>query len=1159
MMKFEMKRFFVLFMLCIMLTPLTGMADMQQLQQEFLTPPASAAPQTWWHWVSGHVSKAGITADLQAMQQVGLGGVMMFSVDKAEPGPVTYASPQWHDLIEFALSECERLSLEATLHNCDGWSTSGGPWIQPQQAMQKIVWSETAVKDGQSFSGELPMPPVKYSLYQDYINDSMQKRFLDQPAPGKGYYQDIAVFALPASCSETACADLHPEVTTSEPDVRGDAAVDQDYNTAVVLPEPDAGHRPFLQFAFDQQQTFRSLSFAAQFVKYPDDMQLLVSDDGLTFNPVTTFQMPHFWSQFVPMRISFPPASGRVFRLIFGKMGSGRHIRITETRLSPRPYLNRWKAHAGFSYEYDLPETADRVFAGLDIANRSQIIDLTDRVKDGHLNWTPPPGDWTVLRMGHCPTGVKNFPATPAGRGFECDKLDADVVRHHFQSLTGKVIENANSTARQALDAVLIDSWEAFYQNWTPDMRAEFQTRMGYDPFPYFPTLTGYVVHSVEHTRRFLYDYRSVLSDLLIENHYGLFRKLAHEHGMQLIAEIGGGPGAVISDCFKAKAQTDVMMGEFWLGGNVHRGRFSNDVKETACAAHVYGRDRVAAESFTCGPHPYSSWRETPFDMKAMSDLHFCGGVNQIVFHTYTHQPGFDQFPGFTMGPHGVHFERTQTWWEQSKPWIDYLKRCQLMLRQGRFVADVCYYLGQGAPVKLKSRDQLQPLVPKGYDYDACSADVLLNRMSVRNGRIVLPDGMSYRILALRPSDSMSPAVIRKLEALVKAGATVLGPPPLRAPGLSGYPQNNQILRRIAERMWQNCDGKTVKQTACGRGTVIQGKSLNTVFSEIGLPPDFEYSSEKDVKLGYIHRRLGETEIYFVCNQHRSAQSAECTFRVQDKQPELWNPETGEIRRPVCYQQPGGRITIPLSFDPLGSVFVVFQNLNANHDPIVAVTRNDSSVRCATDLQTRAVDRDTQRWQIHTPGAYRCITASGKTCSVQVSEFPRELALHGPWEVQFSPQWGAPERVRFDSLTDWTHHPDQGIKYYSGTAVYTKTFSVPDSFLAPDRGVMLHLGRVREFADIYINGKSAGVTWKPPYQTDVSSWIKPGSNTLEIRVTNLWPNRLIGDARHPDARQYTWYSWPGRFYHPESPLLESGLLGPVRLKFSRMINVPSAP
>jgi hypothetical protein len=1069
------------------------------LSDGFENPPDSAKPRTWWHWVGGNISSQGITADLEAMKNIGLAGAQIFTVDQtAVRGPVTFMSPEWRQMVHQALAEGDRLHLEMAMEDCEGWSESGGPWIKPEQSMQQVVWSEAQVAGGQKIALTPPQPPTM-----------------------EHYYEDIALLAFPRRSGDDLPDPVN--VTSNSPGFDGTKVIDHDYATQTMLANKPPG--PFwIQLDYDHPITCRGINLQTErrFGFYNGELQ--ASDDGVTFKRVAA-----------PICIcggsSFPAVTAKYFRVYFAKGPSD--IPVKEVRMIGAR-IDRWEQRTGLETAYpgqDVPFVAMPLTSD-EVIDPATIVDLT-----GKKEWDAPAGNWTILRIGHTSTGIITHPA--AVRGLESDKMNRDDVAFHFQHMFDPVFQDSPALIGTSLRYVLLDSWEAGCENWTPLMRDEFKKRHGYDLWPWLATLTGRIVGDADVTQRFLWDYRRTLADLVAENHYGTIQELAHEHHLGVYAEAVGINMQTVADQLQCKGRTDIPMGEFW----VRDATFDNidDPREAASAAHIYGQNIAATESYTAQPTS-AAWTNDPHSMKALGDMEFCNGINRFVFHRYAHQPWLDREPGMSMGPYGINFERTNTWWTQGKAWISYISRCQYLLQQGRFVADLCYFYGEGAPMCIRHKN-LRPEVPAGYDYDVCNAEILLHQMSVENGEIVLKSGMHYRVLVLPELDRMTLPVLQKVADLVKAGATVYGPRPTKTPSLEGYPQTDQTLQTLAQEVWGDCDGVKVTHHADGQGKIAWGEPLDKLTGEA---PDF--SSTQNGMLS-IHRRDGDADIYFVSNQQPQECVATCTFRVDGKIPELWHPDTGERETVALYNKTAdGRTSLPIHFDPVGSVFVIFRQPESGTVPLAALQRNGQNL-FAGDAAAPANPPSIAGGQIELtawqPGSYQATGPAGKTWQAEVPPLPAPLTLDGSWELTFPPNREAPPQVTLDHLISWTDSPDDGVKYFSGTATYKKEITVPTALLGEGHRIFLDLGEIKNLAEVILNGKDLGILWKPPFRVEVTSALHTGPNQLEVKVTNLWPNRLIGDQKVPEIDRTTWASVS--LYKADSPLLPSGLLGPVQL------------
>ncbi len=786
------------------------------------------------------------------------------------------------------------------------------------------------------------------------------------------------------------------------------------------------------------------------------------------------------------------------------------------------------------------------------------LVDLSGKMDaSGRLRWDVPPGRWTILRFGHTLLGAKTKCTSPGSQGYEIDFLSAQAMDMHFAATAARLLDEIGPAAGKTLRYFHDDSWEVGNPNWTPRFPDEFKARRGYDLLPYLPVLAGKIVDSREVSNRFLWDFRRTIGDCIADNHYGRLAALSHGRGIGTHPE-SGGPFFPQIDALLNLGKSDIPMGEFWARQTEPDGRvawtdhyyLADTIKQAASAAHIYGKPLCQAEAFTTmGPN----WEKDPFMLKDVGDRAFCQGLTRNVLCFYVHQPRLDIKPGYQWAAAGTHFDRNITWWNQIDAWIDYLSRCQFLLQQGRFVADVCYFYGQDVPNFVPAKWKMNPPLPRGYDCDTINAEVLLTRVEVAGGRIVLPDGMNYRMLVLPQREAIGVEVLGKIAALVEAGATVVGPRPRRATGLRNYPACDERIKQLAEKLWGPGDGRTVKPRRVGKGRVVSGQTPGQLLAADGIGPDFAYTSgRKDTQLDYIHRTLPAGEIYFVSNQKNREEQVQCTFRTSGKAPQLWDPDSGRMVRQVVYTVEGGRTTLPLRLDPRGSVFVVFRGPPTGRR-IVSLARDGRAIfpgapAEAADLAAVEVLPDVDHaiqlraWR---PGKYELVASDGRTARVEVEQVAPPLPLAGPWEVRFPPGWGAPASVVFEKLASWTRHATPGVKYFSGTATYRKEFDLPAELVAGSDSLWLDLGEVKNLAQVSLNGRELGVLWKPPFRVEVTRWVRPGKNRLEVKVTNLWPNRLIGDQFLPEDRRLAHTNV--KKFTRDSPLMESGLLGPVRI------------
>ena len=1179
----------------------------------FKNPPASAKARTWWHWINGNVTKEGITADLEAMKKVGIQEAQIFNVSLGDPrGPATYLSPRWLELFEYSALEAKRLGVELGFHNGPGWSSSGGPWITPEHSMQTVVYSETTHHGGKPFKDKLAQPRTRFN-----------------------FYRDIAILAFPT-----------------------------------------------------------------------------------------------------------PKKNQRVKNLDFKTLSGRMRNRLT-------------------------PDLATVHTAA--IVARSDIIDLTAQVTGGgFLHWNAPPGEWTILRLGHTPTGNRNRPAPHGAQGLECDKMSREAVDAFWKAGIDPIIEKLDGLVGSVLNNCIIDSYEVGTTNWTSRFENEFNRLRGYECTVCLPTLAGYYVDSAEITERFLWDFRRTIGDLIAANYYEYFRQRCQQHKLKLSVEPYWGP----FDSMQVGQAGDIVMCEFWSGDVA----FFDTPKLAASIAKLNGDSIVGAEAFT----GQGAWTEHPATIKSIGDRAWAQGINRFIFHSYVHQP-WDVGPGLTLSYHGLEFNRLNTCWKAGSAFLDYVARSQFLLQQGESVADVLVFTGEASPNNAFVVPEIKAM---GFDYDLIGINKL-DSLTVKDGLIRTSTGASYRALVLpnqplpvqarsasegssvaTPSDTpepslalgastpepslarqastpepslarraridhwMRPQTIRKLAELVDAGATILGPKPMKSPSLQGYPKCDQTVSQLAGKLWE--------------GGSIQEESIAQWLRAGDIPPDFDVENDMREDLAFTHRRNLNADIYFVANAGKEKPNVRCRFRVSGKQPELWNAETGEVRDASVWQDNGdGTTSIPISFANEDSVFVVFRKpvtsadhiiesnvqikrppapplralqiikaeygsflpdgladvtnilrgkvhnnmlevkasrglfecdpapgykkelrvkymigstvmeetvmeqesikIDATHDNQMKILsavfgKFDSQVKgvpsefSATDVtatikkqvssgvynipvDSKLVDSSTGQneknklritystdgklktrtirsgrtvpltrdspdsklvttenktsWLTQYPGQMSYRLTSGETKSVHVKTVPAPIELTGKWDVSFSAESGHSLQTTFNQLISWPESSNNSVRYFSGTATYQQRFTVPASLIDSDTSLELDLGTVREIAEVTVNGRRVTTLWKPPFRVSLDGLVKEGENMLEVKVTNLWANRLIGDEQFPndvrrkDRSVRQWPDWllnqtersskrvgfaAYQHFDLDSKLQSSGLLGPVVIR-----------
>lgn len=1114
------------------------------LQHGFQTPPDAAKPRVWWHWMSGNVTKEGITADLEWMHRTGIGGMQMFDGDlgvaRYLEKPVIWMTPEWKDAFKFAGSEADRLGLEMSMAASGGWSETAGPWVKPDEAMKKVVWSETEVSGGRRFSGRLSEPPHVNGPFQgsrlvEFPNTPMvggapgiPRPKTPEPVPDPTFYKDTLVLAYRLPDTEKP-ANTRAAKMTSSSSLNVAMLQDHDYATTADLTVEPGATSAWIQWEFPESFSARSFTLGMAPPPSRQSAQLPVgdlsfSDDGTNWTKLMSLpDAPPYARPFSVRTFTFVPTKAKYFRVtmqqpvltpeqVLRGLTPPKSFSIAEVSLSDSPRIAFYEDKASFGTFVGGADTTTPPVSAAEAVPTKDVVNLTGTMRaDGSLDWDAPAGRWVILRMGYSLTGKKNHPATPEATGFEVDKLSAVHVTEYLRKYTGMISSTLGSEYGKSFRSFLMDSWEAGQENWTEEMLTEFTKRRGYDPTPYLPTLTGRIIGSSETSDAFLWDYRRTIAEMLADNHYKLAHDFLAKQGIGLYAEAMGIGLPTTGDGLLNKGQVTVPMGEFWtpLPGEFDVPTREADVRETASAAHIYGRSIAATESFTSVP-TIPGWGQTPFYLKELADQNFARGINRIVFHTSDHQPFTDKkhLPGITLGYFGQHYSRNITWAEQAVAWNGYLARCSYMEQQGKPVVDVAYFYGEGAPVTVPYWKKFSPEVPDGFAYDYLNSDVLLNQSSASSGRLALKSGMEYRVLVV-PDEftKLTLPMLRKLGELIEAGAIVSAPRVTGSPSLAdrdGAPKLQQLVKAI----WGEQTGAKGSH-AYGKGRIFWGTPLDEVMEHEKVDRDFSSDAPTDVveydypspkaatDVVWDHRRTVGEEIYFVANQRMRTETVAAHFRVEGKQVSLWHPETGAVESATVRTE-NGRSAVELHLAPEESVFVVF-GVNAGID---------------------------------------AKPASKSTLDL--------LTLQGPWIVTFPPDLGAPDKIELPSLMSWTNVPDGGVKYFSGTATYSKDFTLDSGWQQGKSQVLLDLGRVREFAEVTLNGqKLPEILWKPPFTMDVTSALKTGANHLEVKITNLWPNRIIGDMQPDVKKRYTFTVYGA--YKADSPLTESGLLGPVRL------------
>ena len=1049
-----------------------GKVSDQNLERGFVTPPDSIQTSVYWYWISDNISKEGVINDLKSMKKAGINRAFIGNIglDDVPYGKVKMLSDEWWDIIHAALKTATELNIEIGIFNSPGWSQSGGPWVKADAAMRYLAASELRVKGPQKLIQQLDKP-------------------ID-------LFQDVKVIAYPAPKDDQLALNTQNAKITSVPQVT-DLAKITDGNSKTWITFP--AEKDFtINLEVKNPFTARSLSIRTTEKPLGAPAVLQVKDASGTFRTISEFQINRTnpalnvgFEPYAPVVVTFPETTATTFRLSIKntKPGTG----LAEVALSSSPRVERYaekklaKMHPTplpYWKEYQWPQQPEPTDKST-VIDASKVIDLSKNLSaDGLFTWDVPEGEWVILRTGMTPTGTKNSPASPEATGYEVDKMSREHVAMHFYGHMGEILKRIPEADRKTFKVVVQDSYEMGGQNFTDGFLEEFKQRYGYDALPFLPVYKGFVVNSEQESDRFLWNMRRMVADKVAYDYVGGLRDISHKHGLHTWLECYGHWGFP-SEFLMYGGQSDEIGGEFWSEGEL--GDIENRAA-TSCG-HIYGKNKISAESNTCAGRSFSRY---PGVFKQRGDRFFAEGINNTLLHVYITQPYEDKNPGVNAW-FGNEFNRKNTWFSQMDVYTQYLKRTNYMLQQGLNVADVAYFIGEDAP---KMTGIVDPALPVGYQFDYMNAEVIEKYRTVKDGLITLPHGTQYRILVLPKLETMRPELLAKIKQLVRDGAVVLGPAPRRSPSLQNQPVADQQVQTLATELWGDVDGVKVKSARFGKGTIMNGLSMEEAFAQINCVPDCKLPEDRTIHYG--HRTSGNGEFYFVTNQTGETKLITPEFRVKGLQPELWEATTGSMRKLSAYEQKENTTIVPLKLAPYESVFVVFRE--------------------------KAGPAKSNKVEANYPE-------------------PTLLAeLKGPWTVQFDAAQRGPEQpVVFETLQDWTTSSDERIKYYSGTAFYTNKFKLDQ--LLQGKKIVVNLGSFTAMAKVSVNGNYVGGLWTAPYQLDITSFVKAGENDLKIEVVNTWVNRLIGDLKLPEKQRRTWC--PINPYKADSPLQPSGLYGPV--------------
>lgn len=1093
----------------------------------------SSKPWVYWYWMQSAYSKEGITADLEAMKQAGIGGAYLMTIKgPANPPlmnpPVLQLSKEFWNLVHWALTEADRLGVKIAFHPADGFAVAGGPWITPEISMQKVVWSDLAVRGNNFKNIQLPVP----NHYKDY-------------------YKDIAVFAIPQNEAIVTSYQKQPKVTSTLADFDASFLSNTAKEDQFRLKE-----KGWVQYEFDQPFLCKSIQIETKGNNYQAHRLIIeVSDDGKNFKSLGRLTTPRQgWQDTDAFYThSLIPTKAKYFRFVYDPAGTepgaedldpakwNQGLKVAKIILSNEALIDNYQGKSGVIWRLS-PQTTEEQIGKSDCIEPSKMINISKFVDaNGVLNWkSPSKGNWRIIRFGYTSTGHENATAG-AGRGLEVDKFNTEAIRFQLDHWFAEMLLTAGPELASKVVRILhMDSWECGSQNWSPVFRDEFKKRRGYDIVDFLPVMAGIPVKDIQTSEKILYDVRKTISELVAENFFGTLRNIADESNVKFSSE--NVAPTMMSDGLLHFKYVDYPSGEFWLKSPTHDK--PNDMLDAISGGHIYGKDIIQAEAFT---ELKMDWDEHPGNLKTLADRNYALGINRFFYHVFVHNPWTDRKPGMTLDGVGSYFQRDQTWWKPGKAWVDYCQRVQFQLQKGKPVIDLAVFIGEDLPSRAMLPDRVVPFIPNvfgkariesekirlenegqpslrapkevtssknstdlsqwtnamnGYQYDSFNADVLISRAKVENGKITFGGGISYGALLFPGSHKMAPnkmislASAEKILELIKAGATIfVDEKPNLQPGIQSEADQKK-WQNVVNEIWNNANSSSWK---IGKGTVIKLPYLENNFASIGIMQDvyFPNLNRADSEtIAWTHRKSETEDVYFISNQKEQKRTLEASFRISGKLPQWYNPVTDKTTVLENWKIEKGRTIVSLSLNENESGFVIFKE------------------------ETKEV-----------------------LAKAKVAEFEKVQGLDENWELQFDPEFKGPkEVVKTNKLFDWSTSENNQIKYYSGTVIYNKEFVWKGK---DSNKIWLDLGEIANIAEISINGKDCGTLWTFPYKTDISSVLQKGKNTIVIKITNTWANRLMGDEKLPKEERLTWTTAPYRL--EGNPLLKAGLLGPVTI------------
>ena len=1182
--------------LCAPMFGLTGLAS-PALEEEFSAPPEKANVETWYHFTGTLATKSGVTADFEAMRDMGIKAAHIFAVGsyyKVPNGNLDFAGESWREIVRHMGVEAKRCGISLGTHNCPGWSSSGGPWIKPEDSMKMVVGSEIYLKG--PFDGKVTLP---------------------QPKTNAGYYKDIALLAVPSGEPMPS-----PKIKSDIPGISNALK-----GKKVRIPIAKEGSKPYVVFEFDSPYSARGAR-----LQFPDrrlfvSVTVSVSDDGKNYKKLAkkTYRGTMDIGAIKTIPFGREVAFGKFYKFEFEQSKRFAHIspldaNLTLIDLVPNSIVDSVQDKASLSkkFQYFPPSKKNKNIPGFDTG---KIVRIESPISDkGETDISLPEGNWMVLRIGATSTGAKNLPSTC--RGLECDKLSKKGMDAHWPNYMQKMIDDLGGS----LASATIDSYEVGGQNWTEDFAEEFKARRGYDITPWLPAMLGYVVGDESKTAKFLFDLGRTVSELYAENYYDYFCQLCKNNGLQSIIEPYWGN----FDHMRMIRHADFPVSEFWMKGVP---TMRPPTKAIGSAANVYGKSRAGTESFTSRSED-AVWVHSPRTFRITGDQAWSRGVSELVLHTYVHQP-LEAAPGFSLGKHGSHFNRLNTWWKMSKPWFEYVGRSQALLQRGKAVCEILFVPPFHNPNALwNTLGTKASILSAGYDYDICSATDLGETMFVENGKVkASKEGQSYDLLVLDSNKYISVDKLKALEQLISDGAIVLAGKPLDTPTLSDNPEE---FKEIVSRIWE----KGKKSKKIGKGKIFYSGSPTSILKKMGVSP---HCSPCGMEI--LARTDGKNNIFFVRNPYALKANATLAFFKQEgKIPQLWCAKSGKISDIARYSREGDKVKIPMEFDSFESKFIVFVDGNENkHVEDMNSPKEESKkgeiiearygvlekniLRDVTDTVSKKAEEGfvvsneelggdpaplmrKKLFVKYSQGKEICSAeipegssfilrpdgtanlpgvrpvnnngklflkfdinssssgtlSDGKKFSVSVSDLPNPVDISSDWKLSLPGVKSSP--IHLDKLSSLSEMKDADTKYFSGTMEYSKTVDIPR--LPKDILATLSFDEICDIAEVEINGKKVCSLWTSPNECDITEFLKEGENSIVVKVANTWANRLIGDQRYPEekypkwvlegkskseTKRVSWSAW-GDPQSKDSPLRKSGLVGQAKIKFSKLVPLP---